>query len=188
MAVIKEHAFLKAGGKKSMNIQDIVDLQTHRLEDQSWRVAKRDELRAKGAVPLRGFLNEWALEILQEQAANGLGQAYFNPQRHNIYLTPKDEAFADNHIRNHLVESSKGCITDDQIEAKSPLKILYHHPLFQSALCTILEEDGLFAYADSLSSVNIHYARKGEELGWHFDNSSFALFTYILSSFLIMPS
>jgi len=26
-----------------------------------------------------------------------------------------------------------------------------------------------------LSSINIHYASEGEELGWHFDNSSFAI-------------
>ena len=26
-----------------------------------------------------------------------------------------------------------------------------------------------------MSSINIHYARLGEELGWHFDNSSFAV-------------
>ena len=26
-----------------------------------------------------------------------------------------------------------------------------------------------------MSGINIHYARKSEELGWHFDNSSFAI-------------
>ena len=26
-----------------------------------------------------------------------------------------------------------------------------------------------------LSSINIHYAERGQELGWHFDNSSFAI-------------
>ena len=26
-----------------------------------------------------------------------------------------------------------------------------------------------------MSGINIHYAREGEELGWHFDNSSFAI-------------
>jgi len=31
------------------------------------------------------------------------------------------------------------------------------------------------AYADPLSSINVHYANRGQELGWHFDNSSFAI-------------
>ena len=34
---------------------------------------------------------------------------------------------------------------------------------------------GLYPYADPLSSINIHYAERGQELGWHFDNSSFAI-------------
>jgi predicted 2-oxoglutarate/Fe(II)-dependent dioxygenase YbiX len=33
----------------------------------------------------------------------------------------------------------------------------------------------LYEYADSLSSINLHYASDGQELGWHFDNSSFAI-------------
>jgi len=33
----------------------------------------------------------------------------------------------------------------------------------------------LHEYADPLSSINLHYAGEGQELGWHFDNSSFAI-------------
>jgi len=33
----------------------------------------------------------------------------------------------------------------------------------------------VYPYADPLSSINIHYAAEGQELGWHFDNSSFAI-------------
>lgn len=29
--------------------------------------------------------------------------------------------------------------------------------------------------ADPLSSINIHYAETGQELAWHFDNSSFVI-------------
>ena len=36
-------------------------------------------------------------------------------------------------------------------------------------------EDALYPYADPLSAVNIHYANEGQELGWHFDNSTFAI-------------
>ena len=33
----------------------------------------------------------------------------------------------------------------------------------------------MYKYDDNLSSVNVHYAYAGQELGWHFDNSSFAI-------------
>ena len=124
---------------------------------------------------MTGFLRPDALEHIQKEAEVGFASAYFNPQTHNIYLTSPDPALPADHIRNIEVCSSKGCICDDDIAPASPLKQLYHDPLFKAALCDILEEDALYPYADELSSVNIHYARHGEELGWHFDNSSFAV-------------
>jgi hypothetical protein len=73
------------------------------------------------------------------------------------------------------VISSKGCICDDIIPAQSPLRYLYNSEDFKFFLCTILGEEALYEYADPLSSINLHYAKPGQELGWHFDNSSFAI-------------
>jgi hypothetical protein len=39
----------------------------------------------------------------------------------------------------------------------------------------VLGEKALYKYADDLSSINVHFASEGQELGWHFDNSSFAI-------------
>ncbi|THB82261.1 2OG-Fe(II) oxygenase, partial [Pantoea allii] len=61
------------------------------------------------------------------------------------------------------------------IAADSPLRQLYNDALFQRFLCDVLEEKALYPYADPLSSINLHYAPHGQELGWHFDNSSFAI-------------
>ena len=79
------------------------------------------------------------------------------------------------HPRNRLVTSTKGCITDDIVLADSPLRTLYNAPVFKEFLCAVLDEGALYEYADTLSSINIHYAKPGQELGWHFDNSSFAI-------------
>lgn len=38
-----------------------------------------------------------------------------------------------------------------------------------------MTEGELHEYADPLSGINLHYAAEGQELGWHFDNSSFAI-------------
>ena len=46
---------------------------------------------------------------------------------------------------------------------------------FKDFLCEVLNEEVLYKYDDELSSINIHYAKEGQELGWHFDNSSFAI-------------
>ena len=55
------------------------------------------------------------------------------------------------------------------------MRTLYNSAVFREFLCEIRGEPELHAYADPLSSINIHYASAGQELGWHFDNSSFAV-------------
>ena len=67
------------------------------------------------------------------------------------------------------------CITDDVISKESPLRIVYNSLIFKNFISFVTGQKKLFPYDDKLSSINIHYARKGEELGWHFDNSSFAI-------------
>ena len=42
--------------------------------------------------------------------------------------------------------------------------------------------DKIFPYADNLSSINLNYYQKGQQLGWHFDNASFAITLMIQSS------
>jgi hypothetical protein len=55
------------------------------------------------------------------------------------------------------------------------LRDLYYNPIFQQFLQQVLEVEKLYPYHDPLSSVNVHYASEGQELGWHFDNSAFAI-------------
>ena len=78
-------------------------------------------------------------------------------------------------LNERQVVSSKGCITDDQISENSPLKTLYQSNIFRDFLAKVLNEQKLYEYEDPMSSINVHYASEGQELGWHFDNSSFAI-------------
>ena len=156
-------------------LNKMIALDKHPITDTTWLAAQKSRLDKDGALVLSSFLNADALMALQEEAKQGLAGAYFNPQTHNVYLRPSDPEFADDHIRNRPLLSSKGCICDDEIAEDSVLKQLYHHADFRAGLCAILGEEALHPYADPLSSVNIHYARQGEELNWHYDNSSFAV-------------
>ena len=150
-------------------------LTAYPIGDPQWQEDMRLELKKTGVLQLSHFLTPEALSSVTLESAQGLAQAWFDPRHHNIYLSEDDPDFPPDHIRNRHFLSSKGCITDDQISSKSPLKCLYNNPTFTNALATILNEEKLYAYADSLSSINIHYARLGEGLNWHFDNSSFAV-------------
>jgi len=159
----------------AIKMQDIVDLYEFDLADPDFREHCRDVLESSGCVLLKGFLKPEAVQNVCQEALSNQHLAYYCLQEHNVYLTPRDEKYPLEHTRNRSVSSSKGCITDDQVPRESPLRTLYDSPEFKDFLCAVLDEDAMHEYADSLSSINIHYASEGQELGWHFDNSSFAI-------------
>ncbi|WP_282608243.1 2OG-Fe(II) oxygenase [Pelagibius sp. Alg239-R121] len=158
-----------------MELDGIVDLTTYPLEDQSFRARCRAALNEKGVLVMPGFMTPEATESVRAEGSANRDKAYFCSQNHTVYLSAPDPAFSADHTRNRMVVSSKGCITDDQVPDDSALRTLYNAAVFRDFLCETLGETELHDYADSLSSINIHYAETGQELGWHFDNSSFAI-------------
>ena len=158
-----------------MMLQDVVNLIRYKLDDGAFVESCRRTFDQHGWLALDRFLTPNALERIRKSALQGLAGAYFCQQEHTVYLLPPDPRFPSDHVRNRKVVSSKGCICDDQVETDSPLRTLYESPLFQGFAASVTGETSLFPYADRLSSINVHYAKTGQELGWHFDNSSFAI-------------
>jgi hypothetical protein len=156
-------------------LSDVVDQAAHPLHCDSFRQQCKETLDAKGVLVLDKFLTAPAIEAIKADGADNNHLAYYTANSHTMYLEPADPAFDDDHPRNRLVASSKGCITTDQIPPPSMLHTLYDDPGFRNFLCAVLDEVALYEYADPLSSINLHYACASQELGWHFDNSSFAI-------------
>lgn len=156
-------------------LSQVVYLEQYPLDDDQFRASCRTALDDDGLLVLPGFLTGEALESIRAEGNEKQHLAYYCVEEHNVYLTPPEPEFAADHPRNREVVSSKGCITDDQVAPDSKLRVLYDAPAFKEFLCAVLDEVALYEYADTLSSINIHYAADGQELGWHFDNSSFAI-------------
>jgi hypothetical protein len=156
-------------------LSQVVDSSQYPLQDEVFRRTCKETLDSHGALVLPGFLRRSAVEAVGDEGRSRQHLAYYTTDRHNIYLAPADPDFPAGHPRNRELVSSKGCITTDQIPGNSLLRVLYDSPDFRAFLCTVLGERELHEYADSLSSINLHYAKPGQELGWHFDNSSFAI-------------
>ncbi|MDA0680394.1 MAG: 2OG-Fe(II) oxygenase [Proteobacteria bacterium] len=156
-------------------LETIVDTSQYPLASVEFRSRCQRTLNEDGVLVLHGFLRPAAIADVQKEGDENRHLAYYTASRHNIYLTPPDPDFPVDHTRNREINSSKGCITTDQIPADSALRALYDAPEFREFLCAVLGERELFEYADPLSSINLHYAGDGQELGWHFDNSSFAI-------------
>jgi len=156
-------------------LQAIVNTQQHAIDSDSYRADCRKELDTNGVLVLQGFLNAETISSIVQDGIDNKQHAFFTNSKHNAYLSPTDDNYDSHHPRNRQVASSKGCITTDQIPNQSALHALYNNEDFKAFLCSVLGEEALHEYADPLSSINLHYASEGQELGWHFDNSSFAI-------------
>lgn len=145
------------------------------LTDPSLIARCKDHLDRHGALTIPNFLAPETLAILIDEAKQAEHLAYFTVATHNVYLTPQDASLADDHVFNRQVVSTKGCVCDDVIKPSSPLRAIYNSEIFKEFIGAVLGQSQLHPYADPLSSINIHYAPEGKELGWHFDNSEFAI-------------
>ena len=158
-----------------MNLTQIINLQDYPITDKAFQEQSRQTVELEGVLTMPDFLTTDALELIRQEGIAKREQAFFKRNQHNVFLSPCDEQYPQSHAYNRQVESSKGCITDDVIAKDSPLRTLYDSTDFKSFLSFVFNEEALFPYADPLSSINLHYAEKSQELGWHFDNSSFAI-------------
>ena len=152
-----------------------INLESHPIADVGYIASCRSALDSDGALVLDGFFTIAAIDEIVAASAPKEASAFYADSTHNVYLTPPDPEFADGHPRNRQIVSSKGLIADDQIPSDSPLRSVYDDADFRSLLCGVLGIPSIHPYDDNLSSVNVHFASAGRELGWHFDNSSFAV-------------
>ena len=157
------------------SLQTLIDTDRYPLDSDDLRATCKQALDCEGVLVMPGFLRDTTVEQIRAEGEAQQHLAYYTANDHTIYLSPIDAHYPPDHPRNRQVSSSKGCITTDQIPADSPLLTLYASETFRDFLCHVLGERALYEYADALSSVNLHYASEGQELGWHFDNSSFAV-------------
>lgn len=157
------------------DLNEIINLKEYPLDSSILIDYSRRQLQDHSAILLPNFLQADALERLIKEAESIGHLAYRRYTTHSIYLKPNNGTFPPNHIFNRQVVTSKGCVTTDQIPQSSYLKQLYYDEKFQKFLTSILNVDHLYDYKDPLSSITIHYSAEDQELGWHFDNSAFAI-------------
>ena len=153
----------------------IIDMSICPIGDDTFIANCRDQLERDGVITIPGFIRPEALAALVAEAEAKKRNAFFTSSTHNAYLTPARDDLPPTHVFNRQINSSKGCITTDQVSPGSALHTIYDSDSFRRFLAATVGEKALYEYADPLSSINVHFADEGQELGWHFDNSSFAV-------------
>ncbi|MDW3179896.1 MAG: 2OG-Fe(II) oxygenase [Acidimicrobiia bacterium] len=152
-----------------------INVAAHPITEAAYLQRCRELLDATGVLVLDDFFPERTITEIVASSAPQESDAYYANSTHNVYLTAADQTFAADHPHNRQVASSKGLIADDEVPADSPLRSVYEDGDFRSFLCGVLGISEIHPYDDQLSSINVHFAAEGMELGWHFDNSAFAV-------------
>ena len=157
------------------NINNIINLEEHPIENKEYRDFCFETLRKKSVLTLENFLNHECLHSIQQEASSLEVKAFYCSQKHTVLLNQYDESVDKKDPLNIEVISDKGCVPHDLIEPNSKLNLLYHSLKFKFFLTSVLGVKKIFPYADTLSSINYNYYQNKQQLGWHFDNASFAI-------------
>ena len=163
-------------------INSIVDYDKHPINDINYIQECNLLIKKNSLLVLENFLLDESLKNILNEAKKLEGKAYYCEQQHTILLSKKSDSLDYKDPLNLLMTSDKGCVPHDLINKTSDLNILYNSNIFKSFIKNVLNLDNIFPYADNLSSINLNYYQKGQQLGWHFDNASFAITLMIQSS------
>ena len=162
----------------------IVNLHDHPIHDlDSSGHECNIQLTKNSILQLDNFLNKSALSLLQKEADTLHSKAFFCEQNHTILLN-KIETQQPSRTYDPLkvaVKSDKGCVPHDLIPLTSILNFLYQSTDFIDFIKKVLGVNHIYPYKDKLSSINYNYYEKNQQLGWHFDNASFAITLMIKS-------
>lgn len=132
-------------------------------------------LRETGVCQLDGFLREAAITSLIAEAEQCSADAFTTDKTHNVYFTDVDECLPESDVRRLVQRSAKKAIAYDQIPAISPIRAIYEWDGLTRFIAAALGKTTFYRSADPLDACEIARFDPGDELGWHFDNSEFAV-------------
>jgi len=164
------------------NLNQIVNLDLHPINKSGKYINFcHDKLKKDSFLMLDNFLLPESLKNIQNEAIKLHSKAYYCTQNHTILLTKKNNKINNEDPCNIEVTSNKGCVPHDLIPNNSNLKTLYNSINFTKFIEKVLGINKIHPYKDTLASINYNYYEKGQQLGWHFDNASFAITLMIQS-------
>ena len=164
------------------NISSIVNLNKHPIDDINYIKKCNSLIKDNSLLVLDSFLTEQSLDIILKEARSLEDKAFYCEQKHTVLLNKQSSEIDQDDPLNKLMTSDKGCVPHDLLDINSDLNLLYHSSIFKNFIKSVLSLEDIFPYVDNLSSINLNYYQKGQQLGWHFDNASFAITLMVQAS------
>ena len=156
-------------------LKKIVNYNIHPLNSLEYKNNCNQKLKKNSVLILNNFLLSPAIRNIQKEAHQLHSKAFYCSQKHTVLLNKKNSELKDSDPCNIEVTSDKGCVPHDLISPNSDLSIIYNSVDCIKFLEIVLGVKKIYPYADSLSSINYNYYEQNQQLGWHFDNASFAI-------------
>lgn len=165
----------------AQNAASLVDLTQYPFENLKTAASReliarcRSRFNETGALLLPGFLTPAAIALLAAEARGLEGAVHRYHTDHTVYFEPCDEGLPETHPRRRRVRSDKCSVPYDMIPRASLLRRLYEWDPLLNFIAAVLGEEHLYRHADPLAALNINAHGDGQELGWHFDRTDFAI-------------
>ena len=154
---------------------NIVNFKNYPINENEFQDECYKNIRNKSVLILKNFIIDECLDAIQKEALLLEPKAYYCSQKHTVLLKKKNNNISDKDPLNIEVISDKGCVPHDLINSSSYLNKLYNSSIFKNFLKKVLGINNIYPYKDNLSSINYNYYQNSQQLGWHFDNASFAI-------------
>jgi hypothetical protein len=135
----------------------------------------REMLSATGACQLHGFVRPDAVAALVAEADALRPSSHRTDDTHNVYFEPIDDALPADDLLRRLQRSAKFTVGYDRIPADSPVRGLYETDEMTDFIGSALGIEELYRDADSAAALSFAIFERGDQLGWHFDRSEFAV-------------
>jgi hypothetical protein len=167
--------------RRMSSLRTIVDLdrypidQLGRPEGEALVGRCRQMLAQTGACQLHGFVRPEAVAQLVTEADGLRPSAHRTDDTHNVYFEPTDDSLPAGDVQRRLQHSAKLTVGYDRIPLGSPLRLLYETDEMTALVGRALGIDELYRDADSAAALSFAVFERGDELGWHFDRSEFAV-------------
>jgi alkylated DNA repair dioxygenase AlkB len=138
-------------------------------------------LEQQGFVALPGFLTPSAVASMLEEtrALEAQSVGFYSTEDHNIFLSEEGDAstrsLPQDHPRRMMQSSSKLLFAADQLPSDSALREVYRWPPLLRFVRAALCQPSLHLSVDPMGAYYLNVFDRGDQLGWHFDNSEFSV-------------
>jgi hypothetical protein len=135
------------------------------------------DFEKNGWIHIPGFIPQSLASELESEMETLLDNncGFHSYDSHNVYQEDPDPSFRESHTRNCLQRSEKTAVDYANLVPSSPLRKIYYNESLRELVRVCVGLEKLHLSACPFNAAYYNRFEPGNELGWHFDRSSFGV-------------